>query len=99
MLSCPWDAWSRFHDADNMTRLDIQLIRLEELEPRLVVARFTGYDQYTNHFMASTLIQTYNGALIHWLKSTTAPMMENFREYIPLYLNSGRVKCGVRPYL
>ena len=52
MLWCPWDSWSKFRYADHMTRADIQGIRLEELEPRLVVTRFIKYDQYTRHFMA-----------------------------------------------
>ena len=52
MLWCPWNYWDKFVDADFMTRADLRGIQLEELEPRLVVARFIGNDQYTDHFIA-----------------------------------------------
>jgi hypothetical protein len=53
MLWCPWDSWYKFC-ADHITRRDLLMIdtKLEKLEPRLVVVKFTGHQQYTDHFIA-----------------------------------------------
>ena len=61
MLWCPWK--TRFSDVGEPTKQQIQAIKLEELEPRLVICK-VSYPQYVKQFIAH--VEGKSGSEIVW---------------------------------